>query len=109
MIELVQGGHLDLAAICEFPGYAARVGSGVERRVVCTEPVFVLVAEDHPLAHREEIALEELADARWVLQPPSGDRFREYFTDACQSAGFTPDVAYEIDFASARDLISAGR
>lgn len=109
LAELVASGHLDLAAICEFPGYEARLKSDVDRQVVVTEPMFVLLADNHPLASRQEVALADLADACWALEPPGGDRFREYFTELCQAAGFTPDVRYEIDFGSSRDLISAGQ
>lgn len=109
LVELVENRHLELAAVFEFPGYEARLTPEVDRQVIVTEPIFVLLADDHALATREEIALAELADAHWALEPPSGDRFREYFTEACQAAGFTPDVRYEIDFASSRDLIGAGQ
>lgn len=109
LVELVENGHLELAAIFEFPEYETRLSSDVDRHVVVTEPIFVLLAEDHPLAACEEIELAELADVHWALETPSGDRFREYLVEACHSAGFAPEVRYEIDFASSRDLIAAGQ
>ncbi|MFG2682116.1 LysR family transcriptional regulator [Streptomyces sp. NPDC048392] len=72
--------------------------SGLESRVLTTEPVCAVLPTDHPLSGRSQLELTELAGEPWVMTPPSswppwhrayGEQFRE--------AGFAPDVVREAD------------
>ena len=68
---------------------------------------FVLPA-NHRLARRRELRLEELAKERFITTLP-GTPYRALFDALCASAGFTPDVAFELDDVNvARALIAAG-
>ncbi|MFI5783710.1 LysR family transcriptional regulator [Nocardia sp. NPDC051570] len=109
LADLVAGGRLELAAILEFPGYELWVKPDVQRHVIATEPVFVLLPCDHPAAQWSEVPLAALAQGDWALEPPDDNRFREYVTVACRAAGFTPRVCYEAEAGSLTDLISSGQ
>jgi DNA-binding transcriptional LysR family regulator len=58
---------------------------------------FVLLApQGHRLVGRQTIPLTELAHERFILFPKGGGG-RDKFIEACQQAGFNPQVAFESD------------
>ena len=70
------------------------LGSGLDHRAVRREDFVVAVAEDHPLAGREQVGLSELAGE--VLQVWPREMSPGYYDAvlaACRSAGFEPTVA----------------
>jgi DNA-binding transcriptional LysR family regulator len=70
------------------------LGRGVEHRAVRREDFVVAVAEGHPLAGREDIALRELAGE--VLQVWPREMSPGYYDAvlaACRAAGFEPEIA----------------
>ncbi|WP_434596805.1 LysR family transcriptional regulator [Streptomyces sp. A5-4] len=75
---------------------------------VARDPVFVMLAMDHPLAGRTEIELAELAAEAWT-DVPGDSCFGECFAAACVRAGFTPSCVYETDTASCVHLVQVGR
>ncbi|MDB1090313.1 LysR family transcriptional regulator [Streptomyces sp. ACA25] len=80
-------------------------------RTLGTDPVFVMLAEDHPLARREartELELAELAGERWGGVPGEGC-FAECFAGACARAGFAPASLYESDVSSCVHLVQVRR
>jgi DNA-binding transcriptional LysR family regulator len=104
---MVHAGSLDyaLVGVC---GNATPVGGDeLAWHQVCVDAVCVLLAEDHPLAGRAEVALAELADEQWADAPGDGC-FNECFAAACARAGFTPRHIFETDTSGCVDLIVAG-
>ncbi|NGO70737.1 LysR family transcriptional regulator [Streptomyces boncukensis] len=77
-------------------------------REVATDPVFLMLREDHPLVDREEIPLGDMARENWVDVPGDGC-FAECFAAACARVGFTPDSVYETDTAASIHLVQVGR
>ncbi|MFJ2820093.1 LysR family transcriptional regulator [Streptomyces toxytricini] len=77
-------------------------------REVARDPVYVMLAEDHPLARRAAIELTELAAEAWTDVPGDGC-FGDCFAAACVRAGFTPACVYEADTASCVHLVQVGR
>ncbi|MCY0940715.1 LysR family transcriptional regulator [Streptomyces antarcticus] len=75
---------------------------------VARDAVYVMLAEDHPLAARREIDLAELAAEAWTDVPGDGC-FGDCFAAACVRAGFTPACVYETDTASCVHLVQVGR
>lgn len=77
-------------------------------REIGVDPVFVMLADDHPLAGRPEVHLAELATESWADVPGDGC-FADCFAVACARAGFTPARVYEADIASVVHLVQVGR
>ncbi|AKN74928.1 LysR family transcriptional regulator [Streptomyces sp. PBH53] len=75
---------------------------------IAVDPVFVMLADGHPLARGREIELAALADEEWACVPGDGC-FADCFTAACARAGFTPRRMYETDTASCVHLVQVGR
>ncbi|MFC8507322.1 LysR family transcriptional regulator [Streptomyces sp. NPDC057411] len=103
-------GKCDIAVYGEFPGFPLPVGEAVATRTLAREPVFVLLAEDHPLARQESVALHELSDEEWVMPEADESGVHAYLHLTCQSAGFTPRIAHVTsDLSVARILVSGKR
>ncbi|MBH5333981.1 LysR family transcriptional regulator [Streptomyces pactum] len=77
-------------------------------REVARDPVFVMVAHDHPLAGAREIELAQLAHEAWTSVPGDGC-FGDCFAAACARAGFAPTRLYETDTTSCVHLVQVGR
>ncbi|MFC7302801.1 LysR family transcriptional regulator [Streptomyces monticola] len=106
--ESVVEGRLDFALIGAC-GSAPPPGAGhLMWREVGVDPVFAMLATDHPLAGRPQVALAELAAEAWTDVPGDGC-FADCFTAACARAGFTPAGVYETDTASCVHLVQVGR
>ncbi|MEV4937052.1 LysR family transcriptional regulator [Streptomyces zaomyceticus] len=104
----VVDGRLDFALV----GVCGESGPPEAGRLAWTEvardPVYVMLAADHPLAPRTEIDLAELAAEAWTDVPGDGC-FGDCFAAACVRAGFTPACVYETDTASCVHLVQVGR
>src|SRR4051812_12978287 len=92
---VLASGDADLAIVMDFP-HTPLLAPDLELTLLLEDPYDVIVRADHPLAVREQIALEELADERFVMHPP-GMGCREGTVAACRAHGFDPKVAIECD------------
>ncbi|MDG9716973.1 LysR family transcriptional regulator [Streptomyces sp. DH24] len=108
LAEQLSDGTLDfaLAGTC---GSAAPPGAPhLVWQEIAVDPVFVMLPDDHRLAHRPDVDLGELADDAWACVPGDGC-FGDCFTAACARAGFAPRRMYETDTASLVHLVQVGR
>ncbi|GGM44078.1 hypothetical protein GCM10012275_13880 [Longimycelium tulufanense] len=62
----------------------------VEIETIAHEPVWLLLADRHPLAGQAVVRLDQLAGEAWVEASES----REELVGMCAPAGFTPDIRY---------------
>jgi DNA-binding transcriptional LysR family regulator len=105
--QLKRGGH-DLAVVYDFELHPFEPDRDLELRPLLTEQMHVALALDHPLADREEIELEQLADESWLCGATNGS-CRELTIRSCQRAGFEPDVSFESnDYNVMQSLVAAG-
>ena len=66
-------------------------------RKIVDEPMLLVLASSHKLAHRVRITLAELASDRFVLFPRVvGPRLHDAITGACRTAGFEPLLGQEV-------------
>jgi DNA-binding transcriptional LysR family regulator len=108
LTTMVMLGRIDFAFIGACGESPPPVEGPVVWATVGTDPVFVLLNEDHPLVDRKEVELAELADEQWTVTP--GDScFGDCFATACARAGFTPKTIYETDVATCMHLAKVGR
>jgi DNA-binding transcriptional LysR family regulator len=108
LVDMVANNLLELAVAGENPGYDLPVRAEVTYHTVATEPVFLLLSEEHPLAGQSEIALDDLADEDFGAPRPDDDRTREYYALACLAAGFEMRIPHGIEGTPLTDLIRAG-
>jgi DNA-binding transcriptional LysR family regulator len=108
LVHMVAGGLLELAVAGENPAYELPARPEIEYHTVATEPVFALIAGNHPLADRDEIDLADLAGEHFGLPRPDDDRTHEYYALACLAAGFELRPTHDIEGTPLLDLIRAG-
>lgn len=65
---------------------------------VGTDPVFVLLSEDHPLAGEKELELSSLAEEHWTVAPGDGC-FADCFAAACARAAYADAVRRSARYA----------
>ncbi|MFD9909061.1 LysR substrate-binding domain-containing protein [Streptomyces sp. NPDC059063] len=104
----VADGRLDFALVGTCGAASPPEKERLVWREVARDPVFVMLATDHPFADAGEIDLADLADEAWTDVPGDGC-FGDCFTAACARAGFTPSSVYETDTASCVHLVQVGR
>jgi DNA-binding transcriptional LysR family regulator len=104
-IELLLKGTLQ-AGIIELPAN----GEGLEVHCVWHDELVVALPENHLLATRSEIDLQDLANEPiiWIakaLHPA----LHQYFLESCQRLGYVPRIVHEISTVSELlDLVAAG-
>ncbi|WP_418955502.1 LysR family transcriptional regulator [Streptomyces tritici] len=104
----VAAGRLDFALIGVCGESSPPEADRLAWTEVARDPVHVMLAADHPLASRPQVALAELATEAWTDVPGDGC-FGDCFAAACVRAGFTPACVYETDTASCVHLVQVGR
>ena len=87
--ELLESGKCELA----FARSGLEQEEGYTSLALCRDTLVAVVAEGHPLAEREEIALSELKDEPLLfLDQQTG--FHHLYSALCRQAGFVPQIAY---------------
>lgn len=100
-------GRLDVAVVGVCAGSGPPGPPDLQWRTFSLDPVFVLLAQDHPLARRNEVTLADFKESDWAATPGDGC-FRECFAAACAREGFTPSSLYVADAESVIDLVASG-
>lgn len=87
MYELRQG-RLDLVI-----GFCAPPDDALERERLRDESAVIHVAEDHPLATREGVRLEDLSNETFIIAgSPDSPGYTVTVVDLCRQAGFEPST-----------------
>ncbi|GAA4719683.1 LysR family transcriptional regulator [Phytohabitans rumicis] len=108
LLELLAEGRLEFGLGTDYPGYDLPLRADLSHAVLAVEPVFVLLAQSHPLAGQEEVPLEELAGEQWFTGEGKDQRMRRQFRDACRRAGFIPRRVQRMNSAVIFPLIGQG-
>ena len=88
LLHELRAGRLDLVlAFCAPPA------DGLERRRLADVPAVVHVRDDHPLAGRDAVALEELREETFVVAGgPGSPGWTAVVLERCAAAGFAPQT-----------------
>lgn len=81
----------------------------IERVHLLDDPMYLMLAADHPLADRPRLRLVDLADDAWILG--SGDRCPDarILVHTCQQAGFEPRISFHSDdYLAIQGFVAAG-
>jgi len=86
LLRDVRGGRLDLAVLFCHTG-----AEGIELRALRDEPAVVHMRDDHPLAGRASVGLEELAEETFlVADSVESGGFTDRVLEMCRVRGFEP-------------------
>ncbi|MFI7118675.1 LysR family transcriptional regulator [Amycolatopsis sp. NPDC049868] len=98
-------GTVELALYADHPGQEIVPPEGVHLLPVGTEPVFVIVSPDHPVAGRGEVSLAELDGSAWLTVAGEDDAFRDHLTDQCARAGLGTITPRKLEPAELRQTV----
>jgi DNA-binding transcriptional LysR family regulator len=103
-------GEYDVAVAEEYDGDPRQRLPELTRQELCRDRIHVILPRDHPLARRESVRLEELADEPW-LSAHSDTQFAQTQLRACRRiGGFEPDVRHWAnDIAILVALVASGQ
>jgi DNA-binding transcriptional LysR family regulator len=103
---LLKSGELDLAL-----GFDSRVrdeADGIARQQLLSDPMFVAMPVDHPLARKRALRLSDLADDPWIAGTTDCECNR-LINRACAIAGFEPRIAFQTDdYTAMQGFVAAG-
>ncbi|MEU9860529.1 LysR family transcriptional regulator [Streptomyces sp. NPDC047971] len=95
-IDLVARGMIDLAVAHDWDIAPLPTPPGVEQAVIGDDLCDVLVPRGHPLAARATVRREELADERWITQPP-GTVCHDWLIQTLRATGYEPHVVHQAE------------
>jgi DNA-binding transcriptional LysR family regulator len=103
---LLKSGELDVAI-----GFESRIRAevdGIARRHLLSDPMFLVLPADHPLARKRSLRLADLADDAWIAGATDCECNR-LISRACAAAGFEPRIAFETDdYTAMQGFVAAG-
>lgn len=108
LVDDISHGRLEAAVVGDSPGYELQARPGVVLQPVATEPLFVALPAAHPLAARDEVTLDELADEDWASPRPDDDRHREYWSTTFLSTGHRMRTVHEVEGRLLQELVRGG-
>ncbi len=84
--------------------------AGLATETVMRRPIMIALPPGHPLARRERVPLKELAcEPQIMFARSNGPRFFDAVLAACREAGFSMNIAHEVDnLYTACALVAAG-
>ncbi|GII75310.1 LysR family transcriptional regulator [Sphaerisporangium rufum] len=108
LTTMVSAGRLDFTLVGTCGDSPPPAAEAMTWTTVGTDPVFVLLAQSHPLAGEKELDLAALATESWAVAPGDGC-FADCFAGACARAGFVPKSIFESDVGTGMHLVKAGQ
>jgi molybdate transport repressor ModE-like protein len=104
--ELVARGDLDIALIASYLGTPRR--DGIRFAHVQSDPLLLVVPDDHPVAGAERVPFAGLAGETWV-SGPAGRPSRAQLERCAGGHGFVPRVAFQTEsYDVAQAIVAAG-
>jgi DNA-binding transcriptional LysR family regulator len=103
----LRAGELDLAIT--FADHASdAVTDGIAFRHLLEDPMFLVLPSGHPLAHKRNIRLADVAADAWI-SGSAGCECNRLILRSCAAAGFDPRIAFETDeYSAVQGLVAAG-
>jgi DNA-binding transcriptional LysR family regulator len=102
-------GEIDVAVVMPHVSVPPADDPRFELEQLIDDPLDLIVPVDHPLAGRDRVALEEVAQEPWVLAARGACDQHDLVAMACMAAGFTPKIAHEVvDWPLVASLVGHG-
>jgi DNA-binding transcriptional LysR family regulator len=107
-VEQVAGGQADVALVHRWGDVVLEIPDHLERRTVHHDEAEVIVHQDHRLARRRRVSVDDLVDERWIATP-EGTICRQWLHRMYAGTGRLPQIEHvSMEFASHLALVSAG-
>ncbi|RLV09845.1 LysR family transcriptional regulator [Streptomyces griseocarneus] len=107
-LGLVTEGEVDMAIVHDWHNVSLVVPSALATYEIGEDVGDVLVHENHPMADRRGLTLDDLLDQRWISHSP-GAMCHSWLERTFTDRGLRPDIAYYVEeFQSQIALVAAG-
>jgi DNA-binding transcriptional LysR family regulator len=107
-VALLRGGSSDIA-LSIVTTFGARTDPDLDVVELLDDPMYIMLPRDHPLAERARIRLADLADEPWMIGTAGTCPDTSIFLHACQAAGFSPNIAFNLDdYNAIQGFVAAG-
>lgn len=107
-VDRVATGQADVALAHRWGDVVLEIPDHLERRVVHRDEAEVILREDHPLASRDVVRVEDLVEEHWIATP-EGTICRQWLHRMYAGTGSLPHIEHvSMEFASHLALVSAG-
>ncbi|GGS11659.1 LysR family transcriptional regulator [Streptomyces nojiriensis] len=101
--------ELHAALVFSQPGDSLDLDEDFEVHPLLSDPLLLVMPQDHPCAAREEVSLGELRDTAWVGAADPHDPCDRVLAWACGQEGYEPlHVMRTDDYAVVQGLVAAG-
>jgi DNA-binding transcriptional LysR family regulator len=106
--QLIESVERDLVDVALMRGPLEETALRVD--TIIEEPFWLALPEAHALATRARVSIKLLRDVPLILFPRRlSPAYYDQLITVCQAAGFTPDIAYEVEkYATILGLIAGG-
>lgn len=103
----LRAGDVDLALTTD----SRRLGGvveGIAFQHLIEDPMYLVLPAEHPLAHRRNLRLADLADEAWI-GGAVGCECNRLIRNSCALAGYEPRIAFETDdYSAVQGFVAAG-
>jgi DNA-binding transcriptional LysR family regulator len=107
-LPMLGSGEVDIVLGYEYDLVPTARPRGTEKRLLFSEPEYVIFDRGHPRAIDDLVDLTALAEEVWIA-PTAGTACHDFAVRACESAGFQPSIRSLCnDFMTVRALVAAG-
>jgi DNA-binding transcriptional LysR family regulator len=107
-VAALKTGGCDLAITLE-ASFRPLEDEQIEKIMLLDDPMFLVLAAGHPLAHKPRLALEDLAEEHWIQGTIGACPDTSILIRACNAAGFEPRLAFQSDdYTATQGFIAAG-
>ena len=107
-VAALKAGDIDLACTFGSGKPEDRGAEGATHHHLLEDPMYLVLAEDHPLARKRGIRLADLAGEAWIGGQPDCECNR-LMLRACAIAGYQPRIAFETDdYTAMQGFVAAG-
>jgi molybdate transport repressor ModE-like protein len=107
-LPAMRAGDIDLALTFGAGAAGDRESDGFDHVHLLEDPMYLVLAVDHPLACKRAIRLADLAGEAWIGGPADCECSR-LISRACVRAGFDPRIAFETDdYSAVQGFVAAG-
>jgi DNA-binding transcriptional LysR family regulator len=107
-VPQLKSGELEIALSFDPNDVAVPSGESIEYVHLLDDPLYLALAPDHPLAHKRNLRLADLASDAWIEGTPNC-ACSAMLRRACERAGFAPRIAFESDdYAAIQGFVAAG-
>lgn len=95
-LELLMTGDADIALVVATSEAPSESDARFEQQAVFDDPLDLIVPSDHPFTRRQRVTLSDARGESWILGRPDST-YHHLVDAACESAGFSPNVAHYAD------------